>query len=47
MRLLIDMNLSPRWTDALAGFGIEATHWSEIGARSAAARHRLSLLPLA
>ena len=31
MRLLIDMNLSPRWVDALATAGIEATHWSSIG----------------
>ena len=35
MKLLIDMNLSPRWVDVLAGAGIEATHWSALGAYSA------------
>jgi predicted nuclease of predicted toxin-antitoxin system len=35
MRLLIDMNLSPRWVDVLANAGIEATHWSAIGAYNA------------
>jgi predicted nuclease of predicted toxin-antitoxin system len=32
VKLLIDMNLSPRWVDALADAGIESTHWSTIGA---------------
>lgn len=31
MKLLIDMNLSPRWCEALADYGIAATHWSELG----------------
>lgn len=31
MRLLIDMNLSPRWVDALAAAGISAVHWMDIG----------------
>jgi predicted nuclease of predicted toxin-antitoxin system len=26
MKLLIDMNLSPRWTDILTSAGIEAAH---------------------
>lgn len=34
MKLLIDMNLSPRWVDFLASAGVEAKHWSKIGARS-------------
>lgn len=35
MRLVIDMNLSPRWAEMLRQAGFEATHWSEIGAASA------------
>lgn len=35
MRLIIDMNLSPRWTDALANRGNEALHWSTLGAADA------------
>lgn len=35
MKLLIDMNLSPRWVDALADAGIESAHWSTLGAPSA------------
>ncbi len=31
MKLLIDMNLSPRWVDFLAGKNIDAIHWSSIG----------------
>jgi predicted nuclease of predicted toxin-antitoxin system len=35
MRVLIDMNLSPRWIDLLSGAGIRAVHWSTIGERNA------------
>ena len=35
MKLRIDMNLSPRWVGLLADAGIEAAHWSAIGARNA------------
>lgn len=38
MKLLIDMNLSPRWVEALAREGWEAVHWSTVG--SADARDR-------
>lgn len=31
MKLLIDMNLSPRWVSALAERGIESVHWSDVG----------------
>ena len=31
MKILIDMNLSPLWADALTDAGIEAVHWSTIG----------------
>jgi predicted nuclease of predicted toxin-antitoxin system len=35
MRLLVDMNLSPRWVQVLADAGIEADHWSALGAATA------------
>ena len=35
MKLVIDMNLSPRWVEALAEEGINAVHWSKIGSASA------------
>ena len=31
MRLLLDMNLSPRWIDFLDSTHHEATHWSSVG----------------
>ena len=31
MKVLIDMNLSPRWQSALMDVGIGAVHWSEVG----------------
>jgi predicted nuclease of predicted toxin-antitoxin system len=31
MKILVDMNLSPRWVELLAGAGLDATHWSTIG----------------
>lgn len=35
MKLLVDMNLSPRWVGVLAEAGIEAAHWSSLGAKNA------------
>lgn len=35
MKLLIDMNLTPRWSDWLAQHDIEAVHWSEVGPQDA------------
>ena len=35
MKLLVDMNLSPRWVKALVDAGIEAAHWSTLGAENA------------
>lgn len=35
MKLLVDMNLSPHWVDVLADVGIEAAHWSTLGAYNA------------
>lgn len=28
---VIDMNLSPKWVDALASIGFESVHWSDVG----------------
>lgn len=35
MKLLLDMNLSPWWIDVLSDAGIEAAHWSLLGAKNA------------
>jgi len=35
MKLLVDMNLSPRWIGLLTGAGVEAVHWSLVGAMNA------------
>lgn len=35
MKLLVDMNLSPRWIGFLANAGMEAAHWSALGAANA------------
>jgi predicted nuclease of predicted toxin-antitoxin system len=36
MKLLVDMNLSPRWCACLHAGGFEAMHWSELGVACAA-----------
>ncbi|MCF8212035.1 MAG: DUF5615 family PIN-like protein [Rhodoferax sp.] len=35
MKLLIDMNLSPRWVETFSSVGIPAVHWSNPGANNA------------
>ena len=35
MKLIVDMNLSPRWIGLLADAGIDAEHWSALGANNA------------
>ena len=35
MKVLVDMNLSPRWIIFMADAGIEAAHWSTLGAKNA------------
>ena len=35
MKLLVDMNLSPRWIGVLTDAGFEAAHWSTLGAKNA------------
>ena len=32
MKIIVDVNLAVRWADMLSGRGIEAVHWSKIGA---------------
>ena len=36
MKILIDMNLSPRWAEVFVSHDIEAVHWSKVGTASAA-----------
>jgi len=31
MKLLLDMNLSPRWVPLVNNTGLQAKHWSEVG----------------
>ncbi len=35
MKLLVDMNLSPRWVDLLTRSHLEAVHWSSVGSPQA------------
>ena len=35
MKILVDMNLSPKWAEFLRENGIEAAHWSSIGSPDA------------
>jgi predicted nuclease of predicted toxin-antitoxin system len=42
MKLLVDMNLSPRWTEVLGKAGFEAVHWSTVGAPNAPDRELMS-----
>lgn len=35
MKILIDMNLSPRWVTVLSAAGISSAHWSSIGSAEA------------
>ena len=35
MKILIDMNLSPKWVEIFLAHNIEAVHWSNIGAADA------------
>ena len=38
MKILIDMNLSPLWVDAISRAGFDAMHWSEVGKANATDR---------
>jgi len=35
MKILADMNLSPRWAATLQAAGIDAVHWSSVGSATA------------
>ena len=35
MKIIVDMCLSPKWAEALNAAGIEARHWSSLGAGNA------------
>ena len=43
MRLLVNMNLSPRWVDFLRAAGHEATHWADIGEVAATDAHIMAV----
>jgi predicted nuclease of predicted toxin-antitoxin system len=38
MKILIDMNLPPRWVEVFAKAGWKAVHWSELGSPTASDR---------
>lgn len=38
MKILVDMNLPPRWVQVFAGVGWEALHWSQVGTPTASDR---------
>ncbi len=42
MKLLIDMNLSPKWVEALAVDNIDAVHWAKTGAHAAPDKELMS-----
>lgn len=35
MKVLVDMNLSPRWATELQSRGFDAVHWSQVGSAAA------------
>lgn len=35
MKILVDMNLSPRWVSALRAQGMESVHWRDVGIANA------------
>ncbi|BBK37995.1 hypothetical protein STAQ_30730 [Allostella sp. ATCC 35155] len=42
MRVLLDMNLSPRWVGYMSSVGIESVHWSAVGAPGATDRELMA-----
>jgi len=38
MKILIDMNLPPRWVQVFADAGLESVHWSQVGSITASDR---------
>ena len=45
MKLLVDMNLSPRWVKTLLEAEIEAAHWSSLGPANAADADIMAFAP--
>jgi predicted nuclease of predicted toxin-antitoxin system len=41
LKLLVDMNLSPGWVEALQAMGFESVHWSSVGDPRASDRELL------
>lgn len=41
MKIVIDMNLSPKWGEVLVSAGHECVHWSEVGSANASDREIL------
>jgi len=46
MKILVDMNLSPRWVAVLEAAGFDAAHWSAVGAHDAADTSAMSYAKL-
>ncbi len=42
MKILVDMNLSPRWVALLVEAGWQARHWSEVGRANASDKEILT-----
>ncbi len=42
MKVLVDVNLSPRWAETIRSAGIEAVHWSNVGKVTAKDREVLA-----
>jgi len=45
MKLLVDMNLSPRWVGVLVGAGFQATHWTVLGVANTPDSEIMALAP--
>jgi predicted nuclease of predicted toxin-antitoxin system len=46
MKLLVDMNLSPRWVELLGKAGFDAAHWSKLGPSNASDAHIMAFARL-
>jgi predicted nuclease of predicted toxin-antitoxin system len=42
IRVLVDMNLAPKWAQELGAHGIDAVHWSSVGAPDASDKELFS-----
>ncbi len=46
MKLLLDMNLPPRWVQFLSDHGFECVHWSNVGVSAQTMNQRHLYAPL-